>query len=84
MNKEIPKHLQESCNRAAELYATGNHRASFADTFDERAFLAGCEFMWTKVCRSRDALQFYKDYFDGKRPYLDKGEHARLALKDLE
>lgn len=36
-----PAELTKARDELAEAYATGNHRASFADTSDEKAFKAG-------------------------------------------
>lgn len=33
----------------AEAYATGNHRSSFADTYDEKAFIAGARWMFEQL-----------------------------------
>lgn len=37
------KDWNKELDAAAESYATGNHRSSFADTYDEKAFIAGAE-----------------------------------------
>lgn len=46
---------------AAERYATGNHRSSFPDTFEMKAFLAGCarkeSQLLARISRLREALE---------------------------
>lgn len=48
MNKQMEFKIKE----AAERYATGNHVVSFADTVEERAFIAGARFAYKQTVRA--------------------------------
>lgn len=46
--------FNKACTDAAERYATDNHRVSFADTADEKAFTAGAHWGYERGCVQSD------------------------------
>lgn len=49
---KLPDKLRAWVESEAESYATGGHRASFADTADRKAFFAGADALYAKLLES--------------------------------
>lgn len=72
-----PDTFEKRRDDAADAYATGNHRTSFADTYDEKAFKAGADWGYAEVqAELADAR---------KENYADDFNYAheqKIALKE--
>lgn len=72
----MENNYEQELEAAAETYATGNHRASFADTSDMKAFKAGAT--W-QTQRSEKLVEAITEYCD-----LHHAPKLEEALKSYE
>lgn len=59
----------------AEAYATGNHRVSFPDTFEMKAFIAGFDACFSQASDSTDYVAGEKYHLDLLRRGIKINEH---------
>lgn len=68
----LPPDIKHAVEAAAEAYATGNHVVSFADTYDEKAFLAGAEWCFdylSKAAPEFDVCHVERAFHEKSHPY---------------
>lgn len=69
---------------AAERYATGNHRSSFADTSDAKAFTAGAEFQKSRAEMLETKIKLLELQRDNLVDSIAQTYHSDSSKKEIK